>query len=507
MRNERQVPITVLAGEEIESIAERGATTIVVPLIIRGKVITDDLVEFRGRHGGLTFSTPDVRRHLHQLPLENASALRDYYLISLDDILDFLVALGSKLDFRRNVYLQEAFHLSVEASGLTEPILRNMFENGLQRMFHRPALEEIIERNIGRDYLEGWVATPLRSGALGEVRAFGARGIHIVPGNAPLAVGVTVIRCAVTRSDAVIKSPSNDPMTHAAVIRTMIDLDPNHPVTRHFSVGYWKGGDEKIERVLYHPKNVEKIVAWGGMNSIKHIVRYLQPGIDLITLEPKFSSSIIGRDAFTDEATMRKVAHLLAIDVGGVNQEGCANARVVYADTGTDEAGLGMANRFAEYVYQAMLDLPTYLSTKPKDFDVNLAGEIDALKLDDTFYRVVGGDDREGAVIVSQMSEPVDFARILSGRVANIVPMNGVDTAIGSVNSYTQTIGVYPDHLKDSIRDNLGIQGAQRVVSLGFALAPMLVLPQDGLEPLRRMCRWVAGETASLGNTTTLFDG
>src|SRR5271154_1951703 len=135
-------------------------------------------------------------------------------------------------------------------------------------------------------------------------------------------------------------------MTHAAVIRTMIDMDPNHPVTRHLSVGYWKGGDEEIEQVLYHPKNIEKIVAWGGMNSIKHIAKYIQPGIDLITLEPKFSSSIIGRDAFADEATMRDVAALLALDVGGANQEGCANSRVVYADTGTDEAGIEVANRF-----------------------------------------------------------------------------------------------------------------------------------------------------------------
>jgi hypothetical protein len=500
------IEMTTLAAETTERVAD-AQRTLIVPLIIRGKVIRDDLIEFPGRHGGVTFSTPDVSKYLHQLPLANPSGMRDYYDVSLDNILDFLEALGSKLDFRRNIYLQESYEMSVGASGLTEPILRSMYENGFQRLFARAAIEEVIDRNIGRNYLEGWVPTPLRSGALGEVRAFGARGIHIVPGNAPLAVGITVIRCAVTRSDAVIKSPSNDPMTHAAVIRTMIDMDPNHPVTRHFSVGYWKGGDEKIEQALYHPKNVEKIIAWGGMNSIKHVVRYLQPGIDLITLEPKFSSSIIGRAAFANEATMRQAAELLAIDVGGVNQEGCANARVVYTDTGTDVAGLENANRFGKLVYDAMLELPPHLSTVPKDFDPNLASEIDALKLDDTYYRVVGGEQREGAVIISQIPEPVDFARELSGRVANIVPMDGVDTAIGSVNSYTQTIGVFPDQLKDAIRDRLGIQGAQRVVSLGFALAPMLVLPQDGIEPLRRMCRWVAGETASRDSATTLFDG
>jgi hypothetical protein len=497
---------TLIQHESREAeFAPSAGKVITVPLIIRGKIIEENLITFPGRHGGVTFSTPDVRRYVDQLPLSNPSGLQDFYTISLDEIMDFLEELGTRLDFRRNTYLQESFEMSMGASGLTEPILRNMYEYALPRMFDRRVLEEVVERNIGRQYLEGWVPTPLVSGATGEVRAFGARGIHVVPGNAPLAVGVTVIRCAVTRSDAIIKSPSNDPMTHAAVIRTMIDLDANHPISRHLTVGYWKGGDEAVEKALYHPKNVEKIVAWGGMGSIKHIARYLQPGIDLITLEPKFSSSIIGRDTFSDEVTMRKVAHLLALDFAGVNQEGCANARVVYADTGTDDAGIETANRFGTYVYEAMLRLPPHISTKPKDFDVELASELDALRVDDTFFRVIGGREREGAIIVSQFPEPVDFSRSLGSRVANIVPMNGVETAIRSVNSYTQTIGIFPDTLKDSIRDRLSLHGAQRIVSLGFAVSAMMALPQDGMEPLRRMCRWISGETGSVDNTKSLI--
>ena len=479
--------------------------SVIVPLIIRGEIIQSDLVTFHVRHGDVTFATPNVRLYAHRLPLANPSDLGDYYQISLDDILDFLVALGARLDFRKNPYLQECFELSMAASGLTEPILRHMFEKGLQRMFRRAQLEEIIDRNIGREYLEGWVRVPLLSGALGEVRAFGARGIHIVPGNAVLAAGVTVIRCALTRSDAIIKSPSNDPMTHAAVVRTMIDMDRNHPVTRHLSVAYWKGGDQDIEQLLYQARNVEKIVAWGGMNSIKHIARYIQPGIDLITLEPKLSSSIIGREAFSDEATMRDAAALLALDVGGLNQEACASSRVVYADTGTDDVGLERVNRFGQLLYEAVMRLPEQISTKPKEFNQNLASELDALSLDDLYFKLIGGLDREGAVIVSQIPEPVDFARELSGRVANIVPVDDVDTAIRSVNAYTQTIGIYPDRLKEQIRDRLALHGAQRVVSLGLALSPMLTLPQDAMEPLRRMCRWVAGETGRADRTTGIL--
>src|SRR3546814_5944892 len=36
-----------------------------------------------------------------------------------------------------------------------------------------------------------------------------------------------------------------------AAARTMIDMDPDHPLTRHLSVAYWKGGDEEVEQYLY----------------------------------------------------------------------------------------------------------------------------------------------------------------------------------------------------------------------------------------------------------------
>jgi len=121
----------------------------IVPLIIRGEVIESHLITYPGRHGGVMFATPDVRRFVQRLPLGNPSDLSDYYDVTLDDILDFLEALGERLDFRTNPYLQECFEISIQASGLTEPILRHMFEKGLQRMFKRSQLEEVVDRNIG----------------------------------------------------------------------------------------------------------------------------------------------------------------------------------------------------------------------------------------------------------------------------------------------------------------------------------------------------------------------
>src|SRR5690606_6194160 len=132
-------------------------------------------------------------------------------------------------------------------------------------------------------------------------------------------------------SDAIIKLPSNDPLTAIAAVRTMIDIDPKHPLTGHLSAGYWKGCDEAIESRIYQPRNIEKIIAWGGFSSITHITKYLQPGIDLITLDLKHSTTIIGKEAYATPEVIADVVQRAACDAAAFNQELCANARVIYA--------------------------------------------------------------------------------------------------------------------------------------------------------------------------------
>ena len=70
----------------------------------------------------------------------------------------------------------------------------------------------------------------------------------------------TILRSVITRCDTIIKAPSNDPLTAIAIARTLADVAPDHPITKHLVVGYWKGGDLAVEEILYQPQHVEKIV-------------------------------------------------------------------------------------------------------------------------------------------------------------------------------------------------------------------------------------------------------
>ncbi len=464
-----------------------------VPLFLRGRVIADDLVTFGTRAGDAQFQAPDMGKYVQQLPLKTPAQMSDLYELSFDEILDVLEALGNALNFESNAHLQEAYQASLVANVLPAEMMKNSYLV-LQRLFSRDNVTEIADSQVGLDYLNGWVPHKLRDGRELRVRAFGSRVLHIPAGNGGLVSAVTILRSVITRSDVIIKAPSNDPLTAIAIARTLADVAPNHPITKHLAVGYWKGGDLAVEEILYQPHHIEKIVAWGGLASVKHITRYIQPGLELIALDPKRSATIIGREAFRDEPTLREVARRAATDIGVANQEGCANARVVYVLSGTDTEGLANANRLGELIYQELVSLPAVVSTPPRYPSRELLDHVEASRMAEDFYRVIGGEQREGAIVVSQFDEPVDYSPMLSGRVANIVPVDTIDKVTAAVNAYTQTIGIYPESLKRRLRDTLPLFGAQRLTSLGYACSVSIAMPQDAIEPIRRMCKWIVDE-------------
>ncbi|MBV2186166.1 MAG: aldehyde dehydrogenase family protein [Rhizobium sp.] len=469
-----------------------------VPIIARGRIIMpgDDAVEFRAR-GGATFRTPDPHKHVHDLVLGKPGALADLMDLPMAHIIEFLAELGPRLRLEDNVYLQESFALALEAGGLTEPVLRGVYD-GLPRLFDPKMLTETVERTIGIRYLDGWVPE-VGEGGHCRVRAIGTRQLHITAGNVPVTAAFTVMRGALAKSDILIKSPSNDPLTANAIARTLIELDPDHPVTRHVAVGYWKGGDEEMERQIVRTTRIDKIVAWGGMASVKHIQKFLTPGIDLTAFNPKYSMSVIGKEALESEAAMNEAAAGIAVIAGFYNQTACANTRIVYVESKTDDASLDKLVALGSKIAAALKALPPVISTPAAAPNRDLAAELDAIELEEDFY-YVEGDTVHGGVIVSRCGDRVDFYGQLNNRMINIVPVEDLLEVVKWCDDTTQTVGVFPETLRDRLLDPLALAGVQRLVPLEGG-DPMQIflnmhtlppgMPHDGIEPLRRSVRWV----------------
>ena len=466
--------------------------------VIRGRVIDSDLVEYPGRGDVMTFLAPEPLKIVGRLPLASPGQLADLYDLRFDDILDYLEELGDRLDINTNEHMQRARELTYDATPLPRALV-DMGYGGFSTFFARDKMRQIAEKGVGLDYLEGWVEHRLIDGVVIKVRAFGSRGLHIVAGNGPGLGLITLARSAVTRSDCIIKAPSNDPFTSAALGMTMCDMAPDHPITRHFAVAYWRGGDAAVEDKLYQPHNIEKITAWGGLAGIRHVTKYIQPGLELISLDPKTSISVVGPEALDDERQMQEAAARLAIDIGGANQMGCSSSRVTFVLTGSREDGVERVIALGRRVYDAIMGLPPTFSTMPKSYSKELKSHVDALRHDDEWYEVIGGERGEGAIIVSKLPRQVDFAAYLADRTANLVPCESIEDILLGIDAYTQTIGVWPESLKAQLENIVPFYGAQRLVTLGNALynGPLVGLAHDGIEPVRRMCKWIANEVSA----------
>jgi hypothetical protein len=474
------------------------ADTYRIPIISRGRIIEpteDDSVEFRGR-GGATFLAPDPHKHVHDLVLGNPVLLSDLQNTPTRDVIDFLAEAGKRLRLEDNPYLQESFDLALKAGGLAEPILRGVYDD-LPHMFDPQAMLDQVESTIGIDYLDGWVPSP--TGPHCRVRAVGTRQLHITAGNVPVVAALTIVRGALTKSDILIKSPSNDPLTANAIMRTLIELDANHPVCKHVAVAYWKGGDEFMDSQIVRTTRIDKITAWGGMSSVKHIQKFLTPGIDLTALNPKFSMSVIGKEALESEEAMEEAAMGIAVIAGFYNQTACANTRLVYVECDTDDESLEKLNRLGSKVVAAFQELPPVMSTPFKTPNHDLEAELEAVALEDDFYHVEG-DTLNGGVVVSRFADRVDFYDQLNNRVVNLVPVADLLEIVKWCDDTTQTVGVYPESLRERLLDPLALAGVQRLVPLKGG-DPMQIfrdmhtlppgMPHDGIEPLRRNVRWV----------------
>jgi hypothetical protein len=141
-----------------------------------------------------------------------------------------------------------------------------------------------------------------------------------------------------------------------------------------------------------------------------------------------------------------------------------------------------------------MQGLPQTTSSGPVNFDPALKVELESIAQQRDFYRVFterGRTEKTGAIIVSQVSEQVDFPSLLYGRVANIVPVDRIEDALDSFSAATKAAGIFPDSLRTRLRDRGALMGGQSFIPIGYAISSSAGGPSDGIEPERRMCRWV----------------
>ena len=455
-----------------------GATRLAVPHVIRGVVqepTTTSFVEYAD------FTTPSLDLDELIWPRNEPGPAFD---LPLSEIIDFLAAVGARMELDRNEHLQEALEASVACSALGPRILTHAYR-GLAHIFDPESLWFQVDQEVGRDALDGWKEVVDLHGRVRHIRAFPPRLVHVLAGNAPGVTGGSIARGALSKGVHLLKLPSNDLFTGTAILRTMAEVDPEHPVTRSFSCVYWRGGDAEVEGALFRAQYFDRLVAWGGDAAIRSAIQYMAPGFDLVSFDPKVSISLLGSEALDSPETMKDSAAAAAVDATLYNQEVCAASRFIYAEGEPDELAAWCALLAGELAVER-----EWADAVVTNLPSEIKAEVDVLRTMEPLYQVFGSDDGSGLVILSD--EPVDFHP--SAKTVNVVRVPSLRAALEYVNVATQTIGIYPKARAEALRDLLAARGMQRLVPLGEVIQVASGFPHDGFMPLHRFVKWLVDD-------------
>ena len=397
------------------------------------------------------------------------------------EIIDLLVATGDLIREDAHGYMSDALAGLISVCGASAPLAERNYLD-LWKSFEGGLLRFQLDQEVGGPQaVDTWQTIPLLDGTTANIRAFPARMIHILAGNAPGVASITVARAALAKGVCLLKMASNDLFTAPAILRYLVEAAPGHPLARSFSAVYWRGGDRAIESTLMRSQFFDKIVVWGGDSAVANAAHYAGPGLELISFDPKNSISFIGHEAFESDHALREAAEAAATDATLHNQDACSASRFQFVEGSIDEA-----DQFCSILVGQLNVERTKAAAQSSPVPPDVREEIDALRSMEDYYRVWGRYDGTGMVV--RTDEPVGFYPV--GRVVNVIPVPSLGDAIKYVNAATQTVGIYPASRRPQYRDALCNAGVQHVTSLGSAGISRVGVPHDGFYPIARFLRW-----------------
>ena len=462
-------------------LAEGAEAVVSAPFFYRGELAEGSAETHRSRDLGVTFATPKLQLDKAIPPRSEVPPLLD---VPTSEIIDFLVETGQRLVAPDNDHVHECFDRMASTHILPRAVFEAVGRHAVSYLDKRILTAELEQNFPDPRALDQWVPKQDFTGRRSFVRAFAPRLIHVLPGNSPGVAVKSIAQGALVKGINLFKMSSADPFYMVAILRTMAAIDPDHAIVRSMSAAYWRGGDAAVENVIYRPQYFDKIVAWGGGDAIANVVKYIGPGIQLVSFDPKTSISMIGREALASEETMDRAAELAASDLMMLNQEACAASRYQFVE-GPEE----LVDRFCAK-FQARIAAKAAASGDIRPLATDLRDEVEALMLMDDDYATWGRADGKGLVIRSD--EPVDFHPI--NKIGNVVRVESLGDAVRWVNVATQTIGFHPPERAPDYRDRLAAAGAQRICRLGEAGPSTVGNPWDGMYPFHRFVNWAVNE-------------
>ena len=357
----------------------------------------------------------------------------------------------------------------------------------------------------GRRFLDGWVDLPAavipgltpflaaglasgrpphRDGSPLALRAMPTRQLHITAGNAPQVPIVSALRLILTKSVGVVKSPAEATLPASLLALAAAAALPDHPLTRHLSLVYWKGGDETVESVLLAPGAFDRVVVWGAPEAVAAVqARSLYTRV--VAFNPRYGLSLIGREAFAGD--LDAVAALAAQDVMINDQKACTSSLVQYVE-GTDEQVRAYAGKLAEILAEWDRLAPPFIPPAAQ-------GQLKRLRRGRYGFAHWSSYSQNAIPASSVVILPAEF-NILEhpmSRLVAIRPVADLSDALRYLHPGVAMVGVYPEARRLALRDAIAGRGVSSVLPLGQCERLFAGGPQDGMMVSSQLVDWKNG--------------
>jgi hypothetical protein len=338
---------------------------------------------------------------------------------------------------------------------------------------------------IGADFLPDALTNELQS-YKALVRAMPTRQLHITAGNSPLVPLLSLVRAVWTKSACALKLPSGAVLPGSLISLLAATAAPDHPITRHLSMVYWRGGDESMERILLMPGVFDRIVVWGAPDSVAS-VRARAQFTKVICFNPRYSVSFIGREALSRDGDLDEVAARAVCDSMVENQKACIASLVHYI-----EGSVKDAERYAAAVERCLAHWDEQLPHPLLNRQRGLLKRIERGVLLDgrVHFHEVNGAYRSGVVVAPHEFAIKDHPMC---RLIVVRPVPNLDECLQFLHPAVATVGIFPDDRRRSLRDRVAARGVSNVVPLGHAGAAAVGSSHDGMLVLNELVDWKNG--------------
>jgi hypothetical protein len=508
IRGRFHMPTWPRVREILAAVADRtpsvvGPTAEGAYLVVR-PVVDGQALEPTGDMRVVVVPAPDPRELLEPDP---SAAITELMKMPLDAVCEFVDAIGQSLA-TRGVGASSTGHLLSGKWG-DDGRMHRAFVSQLLRMFDGGALRTMVVNELGDPgarRMDGWVAvtapaeqgistrvaarTPeLRptkpSAAPPMMRGVPTTQLHVTAGNMPIVLVISLLWAWATKGACVVKPAADSVPLIAALGTALAEVDPTHPLARHTTLAYWRGGDRAIEDHLLADGAFDRRVMWGTDDALRSLAQRCGAA-DSIIMRPRYGISFVGRAAVEHdlEATVR----LAAVDSVVADQQACMSS-LLHVVEGTDSDADAYARALAEVLGAWDENDP---HRAPHDVQGRLVNLRRGLLASADWH--VRGPWPAGASAVARVNRYFDLRRHPGGRVVLVRAVDDlVSAAAVHANRDVSHVGVAPESALRGLRDVLVGHGVDNVLPLGEAERIYAGRPHDGMQVLNRLVRWVNG--------------